>query len=89
MAYSVYLPEDIAANLVAAGVGMFSAAAAHGGGNIEYCRGIYDALHTQAVACRLDWPQLEARLQRELTKCGLEQLLPAVTGSPGKLARLR
>ena len=81
MALDVYFQEDIAGNLVATGVGMLSAAAAHGCANVEYCRGVLDALHAQAVAYRIPWSQVEAQLQAALADRGLEALLESATRS--------
>ena len=81
MALDVYFQDDIAANLVATGVGMLSAAAAHGCANVEYCRGVLDALRAQAVAYRIPWPDVKAQLQAALADRGLEALLESATRS--------
>jgi hypothetical protein len=81
MALEVYLRNDISAGIMSVAAAMLSAAAAHGGGNIEYCRGVLDTARAQALAFGVPWTELSGRLRGVLTESGREDLLEAMAAS--------
>lgn len=85
MALEVFFKDDIRQGLVAVAVAMLSTAVAHGGMNVEYCRGILDALRAQALSYGMSWPGIVADLQAALVDVGraelLDLLLPALPGA--------
>jgi len=66
MALDVYFRHDVANAIRAVGLAMLSAAAAHGGGNVEYERGVYDTVRAQCAAFGIDWPPVAAQLRAAL-----------------------
>jgi hypothetical protein len=62
-------------------VAMLSAAAAHGGGNIEYCRGVLDTARAQALAFGVPWSGMSDSLRNVLIEAGREDLLEAMAAS--------
>ena len=85
MALEVFFKEDIRQGLVAVTVAMLSAAVAHGSTNVEYCRGILDALRAQALNYGMSWPTMVTELQSALVDAGrgelMDLLLPALPGA--------
>ena len=78
MALSVYFQDDIAQGIVAVSVAMLSTAVAHGGTNVEYCRGVLDMARAQALNYGLPWPSLARTLDETLSECGKPGLLDSI-----------
>jgi hypothetical protein len=82
MALEVFFKDDIRQGLVSVTVAMLSTAVAHGGTNVEYCRGILDALRAQVLNYGIPWSGVVTELQAALVDAGrgemLELLLPAL-----------
>ena len=74
MALDVYYRDTIARQLLSSVVAMLSSAQAHGGGNVEYCRGALDLARAQALAYGVDWSVLKADVQTALASGGDESL---------------
>jgi len=53
--------EEVAAALASVATGMHTSAIAHGGGNVEYCRGVDDAIRAASIALRV-WPDVQAQV---------------------------
>jgi hypothetical protein len=75
----VYFREDIKRSIVAVAAAMLSAAVAHGGSNIEYCRGILDASRAQALNYGMPWTDILLDLRGTLAEAGRDELLELVT----------
>jgi len=75
LALDVYFKEDIRQGIVAVAVAMLSAAVAHGGGNVEYCRGILDTSRAQALNYGISWPDVLLDLRSTLIEAGRGELL--------------
>jgi hypothetical protein len=67
MALEVYFKDDIAQGIIAVTVAMLSASVAHGGTNIEYCRGILDTARAQALNYGIPWTGLMSKLRGTLS----------------------
>ena len=81
MALDVYFRNDISQGIMAVAVAMLSAAAAHGGGNLEYCRGVLDTARAQALAFGVPWSEMSSDLRGVLSESGREDLLEAMAAS--------
>ncbi len=81
MALEVYFRNDISQGIMAVSVAMLSAAAAHGGGNVEYCRGVLDTARAQALAFGVPWSDMADRLRSILAETGPADLLETVAAS--------
>ena len=79
MALDVYYRDDVAQQIVSVVVSMLSAAVAHGGGNIEYCRGVLDMARAQAVSYGIPWSGMVSDLRSTLSDAEQEVLLGMVT----------
>lgn len=66
MTLDVILRGEIEAKLISTGVAVLTAAAAHGGANVEYCRGILDVLRAIAMHNRVSWQAVEAAIKTEV-----------------------
>lgn len=62
----VYFRTDLHRLLLSTALSKLSVAVAHGSTNAEYCRGILDTIHTQAIALGLSWPDLRQALTEAL-----------------------
>jgi hypothetical protein len=78
MALDVYFKEDIAQGIVAVTVAMLSASVAHGGTNVEYCRGVLDTARAQALNYGLPWMGLMGELRSTLSDGERDDLLELV-----------
>lgn len=78
MATTFYFREDIAQGITAVAAAMLSTAMAHGGTNVEYCRGVLDTCRAQALNYGIPWPALFGELQEMLTAAERERLLDLV-----------
>ena len=78
MALEVYFKDDIAQGIVAVTVAMLSASVAHGGTNVEYCRGVLDTARAQALNYGLPWTGLMSELRGTLTDGERDDLLDLV-----------
>jgi len=67
MALDVYFKDDIAQEIASVVVSMLSTAIAHGGSNVEYCRGVLDMARAQAVNYGIAWPPMLAELRATLS----------------------
>ena len=81
MALDVYFRNDIAQGIMAVSVAMLSAAAAHGGGNVEYCRGVLDTARAQALAFGVPWSEMSDSLRGVLAETGRADLLETMAAS--------
>jgi len=85
MALDVYFREDIAQGIVSIAVAMLSTSIAHGGTNLEYCRGILDTVRAQAVSYGIPWTAVLAELQTVLLESQRSDVLDLVARSlPGQ-----
>jgi len=66
----LYTTTDVARQLTAVAVAMLSTSAAHGGTNVEYCRGVIDTARAQALGYGIPWPAVEAELRAALGERG-------------------
>jgi len=66
MALDVYFRDDVAQGIVAIAAAMLSTAVAHGGTNVEYCRGVLDTTRAQAINYGLSWRSLMGELRSTL-----------------------
>jgi hypothetical protein len=78
MPLDVYFQQDLAQSIVAMAVGMLSSAAAHGGTNVEYCRGVIDFARSASILYRIPWSRLCDELIANLSQCESEQLLETI-----------
>ena len=78
MALDVYFRHDVAHGITAVAVAMLSAAAAHGGGNVEYCRGVIDTVRAQATSFGIPWAGVAVQLHQALADAGRADLIEAV-----------
>ena len=78
MPLEVVMREEIAAGIVAVATAMLCAAAAHGGTNVEYCRGILDYARAQALNHRIPWTDVQRELRAVLVDDGRDDLLDAI-----------
>ena len=69
MAIDVFFRNQIRAAILSTAVSMLSAANAHGGGNVEYCRGVMDNARANALSFGLDPVEIEGQV-RALCKPG-------------------
>jgi hypothetical protein len=67
MTLNVYFKDDIAQGVAAITVAILSAAAAHGGTNVEYARGTLDFARAQAMNYGIPWPGLAKEIQAALS----------------------
>lgn len=58
--------DDIAQGIVAVSVAMLSTAVAHGGTNVEYCRGVLDMARAQALNYGLSWGRMVGQMRDEI-----------------------
>jgi len=79
MALDVYFRDDVVQGIVAVTVGMLSASAANGAGNVEYCRGVVDMARAMGLDFGIRWPALAGELHEALRKGGQENVLELVT----------
>ena len=82
MAPKFYFREDVAQGIVAVAAAMLSTAMAHGGTNVEYCRGVLDTCRAQALNYGISWPALYGQLQDTLPDGDAERLLDMVARLP-------
>ena len=78
MALDVYFRQDVAHGITAVAVAMLSAAAAHGGGNVEYCRGVIDTVRAQTTSFGIPWMEVSGQLSEALVDAGRADLLETV-----------
>jgi len=78
MALDVYFRHDVAHGITAVAVAMLSAAAAHGGGNVEYCRGVIDTVRAQTTSFGIPWTEVSGQLSQALIDAGRADLLESV-----------
>jgi hypothetical protein len=78
MALEVYFKDDIAQGIIAVTVAMMSASVAHGGTNVEYCRGILDTARAQALNYGIAWTALMGELRGTLSDGERDDLLELV-----------
>jgi hypothetical protein len=78
MAVEVFAKDDIAQGIVAVTVAMLSAAVAHGGTNIEYCRGVLDTARAQALNYGVPWSTLMGDLRGTLSDGERDDVLDLV-----------
>lgn len=57
---------------------MLSAAAAHGGGNVEYCRGVIDTVRAQTTTFGIPWPSVATQIRQALIDAGRSELIALV-----------
>ena len=81
MALDVYFKEDIAQGIVAVAVAMLSTAVAHGGTNLEYCRGVLDTARAQALNYGIPWTALGGELRVTLQSAERNDLLELVAAA--------
>jgi hypothetical protein len=81
MAFDVYFRDDIAQGIVSIAVAMLSAAVAHGGTNLEYCRGVLDTARAQALNYGIPWRALMADLRAALLENERTDVLELVARS--------
>jgi hypothetical protein len=62
MALEVYVRNDIQRGITSVTVGIVAASMAHGGGNVEYLRGVHDAARSLALQFGVPWPEVVAEL---------------------------
>ena len=78
MSLDVYFRHDVAHGITAVAVAMLSASAAHGGGNVEYCRGVIDTVRAQTTTFGIPWDSVSAQLRQALIDAGNPELLERV-----------
>ena len=78
MALQVYFKDDIAQGIVAVTVAMLSTSVAHGGTNVEYCRGILDTARAHALNYGIPWSGLMGELRGMLSDGERNDLLELV-----------
>jgi hypothetical protein len=78
MALDVFFRNDVAQGITAVAVAMLSAAAAHGGGNVEYCRGVIDTVRAQSTSFGIPWTDVSGQLSQALIDAGRADLLESV-----------
>lgn len=77
MPLDIYFQSDITQAIVAVVVSSLTSARAHGGGNVEYCRGVLDACRAQALVFGI--PPAEVwQIARD--GLGMPEILDAVMG---------
>jgi hypothetical protein len=81
MAFDVYFRDDIAQGIVSIAVAMLSTAVAHGGTNLEYCRGVLDTSRAQALNYGIPWPALLTDLRTTLVENERADVLELVARS--------
>jgi len=64
----VYFRHDIANHITAVALAMLSSAAAHGGGNVEYVRGVIDTARAQCTSFGIEWPPVKAHLRAAMVE---------------------
>lgn len=69
MALDVYFRSTIRFTILSNAFAMLSSANAHGGGNVEYCRGVMDNVRANALSFGLDPAEIEGQV-RALCKPG-------------------
>ena len=73
--------EEIQQGIVAVTVAMLSASVAHGGGNVEYCRGVLDSAKAQGLNYGISWGVLMCELKESLQETDLlELIVPLLSG---------
>jgi hypothetical protein len=81
MGYEVYFRDDIAQGIVSIAVAMLSTAVAHGGTNLEYCRGVLDTAKAQALNYGIPWRSLMSDLRSTLIEDERTDVLELVARS--------
>ena len=81
MALDVYFRDDIQQGIVSIAVAMLSTAAAHGGTNVEYCRGVLDTTRAQALNYGIPWSALAGEMRAALVEGGRADMLELVAQS--------
>lgn len=81
MALDVYFREDIAQGIVSIAVAMLSTSVAHGGTNLEYCRGVLDTVRAQALNYGIPWQSLMTDLHTTLRQDERTDVLDLVARS--------
>jgi len=81
MALDVYFREDVAQGIVSIAVAMLSTSVAHGGTNLEYCRGVLDTVRAQAVSYGIPWTSLMTDLRAILLESERSDVLDLVSRS--------
>lgn len=61
-----YLRSEVMQGIIAVAVAMLTSAQAHGGGNIEYVRGVLDTTRAQAINYGVSWHEMSAQIRGEL-----------------------
>ena len=78
--------DDLAGQIEALAAAILKSAAAHGAGNVEYCRGALDFAQGMALANRINWADVLRSLRTQLDTHPLgeilDTLLSAVTTPP-------
>lgn len=72
---NIYYKEDIAQSIVAVAIAVLGSAVAHGGSNVEYCRGVLDTARAQAVNYGISWQSVVNELRELLADCGQAEIL--------------
>ncbi len=78
MALSVYYVDEVEQQIASVVISMLSSAVAHGGGNIEYCRGVLDMARGQYVAYGIPWSGMAATLRETLTNNNARAILDSL-----------
>lgn len=87
MALDVYFPADLQNHIVAVAAAMLASAIAHGGTNVEYCRGVLDMARAQALNYGLSWPVLVRSLHDVLGECEQQDILELVDAASTRVLR--
>lgn len=78
MAVRVFTREEVAQRIVAITEALLMAAAANGGTNVEYCRGVLDSARAQALNYGIGWGSLIRSLNVSLSGDGRQDVLALV-----------
>jgi len=81
MALDVYFRHDVANNISSIACAMLSSAAASGGQNVEYCRGIVDTVRSQAMSFGIEWGEMSASLSKALVDARRADLAHSLLGA--------
>lgn len=63
MGLEVRFPSDLENAIVSTTVSTLASACAHGFGNVEYLRGVWDTARAQSLAFGLDWASIRERIR--------------------------
>ena len=63
MPVDIFFHDDLQRTVASVTVAALMSAAAHGGGNIEYVRGVLDAQHATALALGVSWSKVQASVR--------------------------